>query len=179
MLIKEPMWYVWIYSSLALSYGVFSGIRAFVLSRGNIKGIATLHENMMKRLLNAPINKFFQRVPVGRILNRFSEDMNTCDLSIPFAIGSVLVTGYLIIGNSILLVYLSHYLMTPIMVILLIFQGYITKSYLESNREFVRLERVSKSPVISFFTETLQGLSQIRAFKQQKRFLNKHYKINN
>jgi len=56
---KDPMWYVWIYSSLALSYGVFSGIRAFVLCRSNIKGIAVLHETMMRRLLNAPINKFF------------------------------------------------------------------------------------------------------------------------
>ena len=173
------MWYVWIYSSLALSYGVFSGIRAFVLSRGNIKGIATLHENMMKRLLNAPINKFFQRVPVGRILNRFSEDMNTCDLSIPYSIGGLLVSFYSIVGNSILLIFLSNFLMLPIIVLMLFFQAYITKSFLESNREFVRLERVSKSPVISFFTETLQGLSQIRAFKQQKRFLNKHYKINN
>lgn len=115
------MWYVWIYSSLALSYGFFSGIRAFVLCRSNIKGIAVLHENMMSRLLKAPINKFFQRVPVGRILNRFSEDMNTCDLSIPFSIGGVLVTFFLIIGNAILLIYLSHYLMAPIIITLLLF----------------------------------------------------------
>jgi len=41
----------------------------------------------------------------------------------------------------------------------------------------VRLERVSKSPVISFFTETLHGLSQIRAFGHQKRFLRKYFDL--
>ena len=149
------MWYVWIYSSFALSYGFFSGIRAFLLCRSNIKAMRNCHTKMMGSLLNAPINKFFERIPIGRILNRFTEDINTCDLSLPFAVGSVLVNFYGIIGTSGLLIYLSNYLMTPVILILLISMSFIGKSFLKSNRQFVRLERVNKSPVVSFFTETI------------------------
>ncbi len=128
------MWYVWIYSSFALSYGAFSGIRSFVLCRSNIIAMRNLHSKMMGSLLNAPINKIFERIPVGRILNRFTEDINTCDLSLPFAIGSVLVNIYSIIGTTGLLIYLSNYIMAPLILILLMLMNCIGRSFLKSNR---------------------------------------------
>lgn len=115
------MYYVWIYTAIACSYGMFSGIRGFVLLRCNIVAIRKLHNNMIKRLLAAPINKFFERIPVGRILNRFSEDMNTCDLSIPFILGSNVVNFYFVLGMSLLLSYLSNWIMTPFIFLLIIF----------------------------------------------------------
>ena len=50
-------------------------LRAFILLRFNIKAMRNCHKKMFQALLKAPINNFFERVPVGRILNRFSEDM--------------------------------------------------------------------------------------------------------
>ena len=74
------MWYVGIYSFFAIGYGAFSGIRAFTLVRSNLKAVKKLHKNMIKGLLKAPINNFYDRIPIGRILNRFSDDLNVCDL---------------------------------------------------------------------------------------------------
>ncbi len=34
---------------------------------------------MMRGLLYAPLNEFFERVPVGRILNRFTKDIDMVD----------------------------------------------------------------------------------------------------
>jgi len=34
---------------------------------------------MVSRLLFAPLNEFFERIPIGRILNRFSKDINALD----------------------------------------------------------------------------------------------------
>jgi ABC-type multidrug transport system fused ATPase/permease subunit len=34
-----------------------------------------LHEDMVARILNAPINLYFDTTPIGRILNRFSKDL--------------------------------------------------------------------------------------------------------
>ena len=42
---------------------------------------------------------------------------------------------------------------------------------MNAQREIIRLETVSRSPIISFFAESLSGLSSIRAFNQQTRFL--------
>jgi len=45
-----------------------------------------LHTDMFSRIIRAPINLFFDRVPIGRLLNRFSSDLNVVDLAMPFAI---------------------------------------------------------------------------------------------
>ena len=42
-------------------------------------------------------------------------------------------------------------------------------------RELQRLESLSKGPVVSHLTETLSGLSTVRAFGQQRRFLQTMY----
>lgn len=36
--------------------------------------------------------------------------------------------------------------------------------YMKASRELHRLELISKSPILSYFTETLSGLPIIRAF---------------
>jgi ABC-type multidrug transport system fused ATPase/permease subunit len=43
--------------------------------------------------------------------------------------------------------------------------------YVTSTRQIKRLEAISKSPIFSHFGETLNGISTIRAFGAQKRFI--------
>jgi len=38
-----------------------------------------LHSNMIYRILRVPINLFLDKTPVGRILNRFSNDLKMFD----------------------------------------------------------------------------------------------------
>lgn len=38
----------------------------------------------------------------------------------------------------------------------------------------IRLESISRSPIVSYFSETLNGLSVIRAFKKENNFFEKH-----
>lgn len=45
------------------------------------------------------------------------------------------------------------------------------KYYLRTSRELKRLDSVSRSPVYAHFQESLGGLSTIRAYRQQKRFV--------
>lgn len=42
-----------------------------------------LHERLLDRIVKAPMS-FFDTTPIGRILNRFSQDMVTVDSSIRF-----------------------------------------------------------------------------------------------
>ena len=40
---------------------------------------AKFHKNIISKLFNAPINTFYDRIPIGRILNRMSSDLSDID----------------------------------------------------------------------------------------------------
>ena len=65
-----------IWSFFAIGYGLLGGLRVALLKISNILSIKSLHRAMIKRVLHAPINDYFDREPLGRILNRFSGDIN-------------------------------------------------------------------------------------------------------
>lgn len=52
----------------------------------------------------------------------------------------------------------------------LCFAMWIAKQYIVLSRELKRLENIKKSPVFVLFSETLNGLATIRAFRQESRF---------
>ena len=42
------------------------------------------------------------------------------------------------------------------------------------NRELYRLESISKSPILSYFSETVNGITTIRAYNKQQQFIERH-----
>lgn len=60
-----------------------------------------------------------------------------------------------------------------ILVVIPVFFVYRTvqKYYLATSRELKRLDATTKSPIFASFSETLNGISTIRGFRQQERFV--------
>ena len=53
--------------------------------------------------------------------------------------------------------------------------AYVQRYYLASSLELKRLDSTTKSPIFSHFSETLAGVSTIRAYNQQERFIKENY----
>ena len=87
--------YLKIYSIFSLSYGFFASIRSIILYSGVFKNARNLHREMTLSLLYAPLNEFFERIPLGRIFNRLSSDMALMDLDMNFTIGQTILYGFL------------------------------------------------------------------------------------
>lgn len=61
-------------------------ISSLALYVGTLNGAHLLHDLLLKNLLRAPCTSFYDVTPVGRILNRFSKDVDTLDNVLPMTI---------------------------------------------------------------------------------------------
>lgn len=128
-----------------------------------------LHNRMVLAVLKVPV-LYFDKTPVGRILNRFSKDIGNMDDVLPphfllavevslFSVSTVLLP---IAANAWLIL-----VAIPVVGIVLYYGRY----YLKSSREIKRLEAITCSPVYSHISETIAGLEIIRSSQMEQRFL--------
>ncbi|ODQ67153.1 multidrug resistance-associated protein 1 [Nadsonia fulvescens var. elongata DSM 6958] len=127
-----------------------------------------LHNRMLNSVMRAPMS-FFETTPLGRILNRFSNDMFKVDEVLArvfsqFFSNSVKVMFTIMVISSSTPAFLL--VIGPLLVLYIYFQRY----YLRTSRELKRVDSVTKSPIYAHFQETLGGLSTIRAYNQESRF---------
>ena len=106
-------------------------------------------------LLHAPMH-FFDTTPSGRIMNRFSKDVDVIDFAFPDNFWAVLFMLSQIVGTFLVVVY-----STPLVLLVLVpvFAAFCTilYFYLPATRQIRRLEATSRSPVFSHVAETIAG----------------------
>lgn len=163
-----------------LVYGVI-GLGALALNLVNSllwleRGIAAgqnMHEKMLSSLLKAPL-RFFDSTPVGRILQRFSRDVESVDLWLQRMFSQaihILIEIVLCLLLIVALVPAAFALIGPVLVLYYFMQ----RNYRRPAREVKRLDSIARSPRYAHFKETLVGLPVIRGFQGEKWFLEGFY----
>lgn len=56
------------------------------------------HQTMLNKVLNAPINLYFDVTPAGTILNRFSKDLEQLDGEVFYAFMNLFITMFMAIA---------------------------------------------------------------------------------
>ncbi|NWR32394.1 MRP1 protein, partial [Tachuris rubrigastra] len=158
-----------VYGALGISQGIAVFGYSMVVSVGGIFASRHLHHNLLHNVLRSPMS-FFERTPSGNLVNRFSKEIDTIDSTIPPIIKMFMGSTFNVIGACIIIL-----LATPIAAVIIPPLGlvylFVQRFYVATSRQLKRLESVSRSPVYSHFNETLLGVSVIRAFEEQKRFI--------
>jgi ABC-type multidrug transport system fused ATPase/permease subunit len=129
-----------------------------------------IHDSLMEKTMHAPLS-FFETNPIGRILNRFTSDIDVLDVKIPMLLRQFLSCLCMIIGTLCVIAAITPIFLAsliPIMMIFIFLQIFFTRT----RRQVKRLESIAKSPIFSHFTETINGAVTIRAFNQLQRFCN-------
>ncbi|XP_036105463.1 multidrug resistance-associated protein 4 isoform X12 [Molossus molossus] len=75
-------WYLGIYSGLTAATVIFGIVRSLLVFHVLVNSSQSLHNKMFESILKAPV-LFFDRNPIGRILNRFSKDIGHMDDLLP------------------------------------------------------------------------------------------------
>lgn len=162
-------YYLGIYALLGVIYMVICLLREGVLFWGSIAASWKIHERLLNSVSRAKF-RFFDSTPLGQLMNRFSKDIEALDQEVaPVAVGmlhclatvvtiviliSVITPGFLVAGIFITAIYFA-----------------IGKFYIRSSRDLKRLESVQRSPLYQQFGETLSGITTIRAYGDERRFI--------
>lgn len=142
-----------------------------------IRGSRYFHDKMAKSVLRSPM-QFFETTPIGRILNRFADDMNVVDQQLIWSILAVIDYGLLAIGVLSVVVFNLPIMIVVILILLAIFNR-IRVYYIPSTRELKRLVSTCRSPLFSHLLESVNGVETIRAFGQDRKFSRLNDKITN
>ncbi|XP_074741583.1 multidrug resistance-associated protein 1 isoform X2 [Strix uralensis] len=147
--------------------GRFASTAAVLL--GGVLASHKLFLQLLRNVARSPM-VFFEQTPIGNLLNRFSREMDAIDSVIPDKLKSLL--GFLF---NLLEIYLVIIVATPraamAIVPLTVLYAAFQHFYVITSCQLRRTEAASRSPIYSHISETFQGSSVIRAYKDQERFI--------
>lgn len=159
---------VYIYGGIVLATVIFSVIRAIWFYSNCIRSGRLFFSQMLHSVFRTPID-FFHINPHGRIMNRFSKDMNLIDEMLPATMFDFFQCLLMIVGSIAITGYVFPYLLLALPPLFVIFI-FMRRYYLATSRQIKRLESITRSPVYSTIPATIEGLSVIRAFNAEERF---------
>ncbi|KAJ3208336.1 Multidrug resistance-associated protein 4 [Dinochytrium kinnereticum] len=163
--------------SLAVATVGVSMARAVMFFMVCVKASRVLSRKMLMSVFSAPL-QFFVENPSGRVMNRMSTDLNRMDESLPWTFFDFIQCLFLVIGTLAVAVVVIPYVLLLVPVIGVFF-WYLRKNYLQASRQVKREEAITRSPVYSNIPATLEGLSIVRAFGAETRFLTRFSELQN
>ncbi|CDH53086.1 abc metal ion [Lichtheimia corymbifera JMRC:FSU:9682] len=162
--------YLGVYAAIGWSSMIFSVVQSLILwIHCAIRSARTLHTNMLNGVIHSPMS-FFDTTPLGRILNRFSQDQYTVDATLPRVFQAYIRIIFSVVATICVIAATTPLFLTTIIPLGFLYY-YIQRYYLATSRELKRLDSAGKSPMYSHFQETIAGVSTIRAYEQQRRFV--------
>lgn len=136
---------------------------------GRARAAKTLHEGLTQSMARVPVD-FFDTTPLGRILNRFSKDMQSVDMILMVMVTWALVTLNLVFSSFFGIIYSTKGVLAVIIVPIAIVYIKMLNFVRCSAVELQRIQAISRSPIYSAFSELLTGLSTVRAFGAEEHF---------
>ncbi|RMZ77609.1 hypothetical protein DV737_g4276, partial [Chaetothyriales sp. CBS 132003] len=160
------------YSLCALSGGMLSVV--FVLVAYFVcvfPSARSIHAQLTQGVLDSQFS-FFDKVSLGQLLNRFTNDMNKIDSAVNASLISGVALCVTAVSSIVVIVVttpMSIFYLLPISAAYFAVQAY----YLHSCRQFRRLETLARGPILDLVGEMLSGSSVIRSFGQTLTFKDK------
>lgn len=163
-----------LFLSLYVLTGVVAGIITFVSayiiwSYSVVTASTNIHDKMAFAVLRSPMS-FFDTTPIGRILNRFTDDISALDNDLMWSL-----TTFFEMASSTLIRLIIVIYNLPLMIIIIGFLVYLynhfRSKFIPAARELKRLQSALRSPVFSHLQESVNGVETLRAYGEHDRFI--------
>jgi ATP-binding cassette subfamily C (CFTR/MRP) protein 1 len=143
-------------------------LRDITLMLSELRAASALHTRMLDAVMKAPMS-FFDATPTGRILNRFSNDQESLDATLPRTLNQLFSCALRVGGTIAMICFVSPAFFLALLPIAYLYWQ-AQQYYSKSSRELKRIESTTKSPLYSHFGESIAGSSIIRAAGEDARF---------
>lgn len=160
--------YMFIYVVSSLAFFIAVLMKTYFFVHLTLKSSSQLHDKVFERVSRASM-AFFDTTPTGRILNRFSKDLDEIDIQLPFNLeASAQNVIRILISVAVIAVVFPWFLMGlfPLFILFLL----ITRVFNRSVRQLKRMDGVTRSPLYSHLSATVQGLSTLHAYNKMADF---------
>jgi len=173
---EHPLFYVGVYAAISFGAAAVSISNVIVQYNGGLRASRVLFKQLLVAVIRATM-RWHDSTPTGRMLNRFSKDIETVDASLGSSLQAVNSSMATFFASVVTVIFFSPLFIFPAVII-----GYVYYKlgvgYLNTGRDLRRMESNSRSPIFSNFSELLSGIVTVRAFSSERRFLNNlHGKI--
>jgi len=138
-------------------------LKEFLISKMNFNLSKNFHDKMLQNIIDAPINLYFDITPFGQIMNKFTIDLDKCVLFFRH-FSATLKYLCTLIGSIIVCVSSNYYVLFFLPFVFLC--GYkMSVYYAPAGRDILRIESIDRSPLLSFYSESIQGIDTIKSLK--------------
>jgi ABC-type multidrug transport system fused ATPase/permease subunit len=162
--------YLGMYAFTAVMLGVLTFARSYFFAIFGVEASKKLHGRVLKSIFRAPMS-FFDTTPTGRILARFSKDMYSIDQELTEFFDWFIYSILTVLATMGTIIFATPFFALPLVPMAISYVAVINY-FRRVSRESKRLESIARSPVYSQFSETLGGLSTIRAYGEASKFIN-------
>ncbi|XP_044283996.1 ATP-binding cassette sub-family C member 12 [Varanus komodoensis] len=168
--------YQLVYSMGIISMVMLSFVKGLVFTKTTLRASSTLHDTVFHKILQSPMS-FFDTTPTGRVMNRFSKDMDELDVRLPFHAENFLQQLFMVLAILVIMavVFPSLLIVAALLTVLFIL---LFQVFQNTIRGLKRIENISRSPWFSLITSSIQGLSTIHAFQKKEDYINQFKMLN-
>ncbi|XP_069613612.1 ATP-binding cassette sub-family C member 5-like [Ranitomeya imitator] len=168
-------YYISIYAMSMVAVLLMKFVRGYVFVKSTLRASTKLHDLLFQKVLCSPI-KLFDTTPLGRILNRFTKDVDEVDIRLPNQMEQLMQNMILVFFCLGIISLVFPWFLIAVVPLSAVFY-LVNRASRVLIRELKRLDNITQSPFISHITSTLQGITTIQAYNKTNECLTKYQKL--
>ncbi|GFR84980.1 multidrug resistance-associated protein 5 [Elysia marginata] len=171
----DRCYYLLIYLLIVLGTVVLTLFKSLAVTKWTLTASTSIHRKGIQQIVSSPM-AFFDATPIGRMVNRFSADLDEIDSRLPMNLDVFLTNVLQIVGAVVIISYVSPWFLLAVVPLGAVFM-FVWTVFHRSIRQLKMLDNVTRSPVIGHLTTSIQGLASISAFQRAPDFQQQHCQL--